>query len=142
MAKKVFVSGVYDLLHSGHIYFFETCAKFGDLYVGVGSDESVTGYKRPPVNNENVRLYMIKSVKFVKDAVILRSAEPIFNFKEFVENLKPDIFVVNDDSSYLPEKEEYCKNLGIEFKLLKREAKDELPELSTTAIIKKVKNNY
>jgi glycerol-3-phosphate cytidylyltransferase-like family protein len=31
MTKKVFVSGVYDLLHSGHIAFFEKCSEFGDL---------------------------------------------------------------------------------------------------------------
>lgn len=39
MAKKVFVSGCYDMLHSGHVAFFEEAATLGDLYVGLGSDE-------------------------------------------------------------------------------------------------------
>ena len=37
MAKKVFVSGCYDLLHSGHVEFFRQAAEYGDLYVGIGS---------------------------------------------------------------------------------------------------------
>ena len=35
--KKVFVSGCYDLLHSGHVEFFRQAAEYGDLYVGIGS---------------------------------------------------------------------------------------------------------
>ena len=39
--KKVLVSGCYDLLHSGHIAFFKDAARYGDLYVSVGSDENI-----------------------------------------------------------------------------------------------------
>ena len=38
MTKKVFVSGCYDLLHSGHVEFFQQASRYGDLYVGIGSD--------------------------------------------------------------------------------------------------------
>ncbi|MDR3290272.1 MAG: adenylyltransferase/cytidyltransferase family protein [Rickettsiales bacterium] len=141
MIKKVFVSGVYDLLHSGHVFFFEICASYGDLYVGLGSDECCKKYKRSPVNDENVRLYMVKSIKYVKDAVILNSPEPVMNFKKYLQELKPDIFIVNEDSKCLDEKKKFCEEMGIEFKLFKREAKNNLPELSTTAIIKKIKDN-
>ena len=43
--KKVFVSGCYDLLHSGHIEFFRQAAQYGDLYVGIGSDATILHYK-------------------------------------------------------------------------------------------------
>ena len=39
--KKVMVSGCYDLLHSGHVVFFETAAKYGELYVCLGSDKNI-----------------------------------------------------------------------------------------------------
>lgn len=39
--KKVFVSGCYDMLHSGHVAFFEEAASHGDLYVGIGSDKTI-----------------------------------------------------------------------------------------------------
>ena len=40
---KVFVSGCYDLLHSGHVEFFRQAAQYGDLYVGIGSDKTIEG---------------------------------------------------------------------------------------------------
>ena len=43
--KKVFVSGCYDLLHSGHVEFFRQASQFGELYVGIGSDQTILGYK-------------------------------------------------------------------------------------------------
>ena len=50
MAKKVFVSGCYDLLHSGHIEFFQQASAFGKLYVALGSDKTVFDLKgRTPV---------------------------------------------------------------------------------------------
>ena len=39
--KKVMVSGCFDLLHSGHIAFFETASKYGELYVCIGSDANI-----------------------------------------------------------------------------------------------------
>ena len=52
--KKVFVTGCFDMLHSGHIAFFEDAAKYGDVYVGLGSDETVYGLKgRYPINNQD-----------------------------------------------------------------------------------------
>lgn len=45
MNKKVFVSGCYDLLHSGHIEFFKQASQYGDLYVGIGSDATYKEYK-------------------------------------------------------------------------------------------------
>lgn len=43
--KKVFVSGCYDLLHSGQVEFFRQAAQYGDLYVGIGSDATILDYK-------------------------------------------------------------------------------------------------
>ena len=43
--KKVFVSGVYDMLHSGHVAFFKEAATHGEVYVGLGSDNTVCQLK-------------------------------------------------------------------------------------------------
>ena len=42
---KVFVSGCFDLLHSGHVAFFKEAAQYGDLYVGLGSDDTIQDLK-------------------------------------------------------------------------------------------------
>ena len=55
--KKVFVSGCYDMLHSGHVAFFEEAARYGDLYVGIGSDKTIFELKaRKTINTDAERL--------------------------------------------------------------------------------------
>ena len=62
--KKVFVSGCYDLLHSGHVEFFRQAAQYGELYVGIGSDKTILHYKNhKTVYSEQERLFMVKSIK-------------------------------------------------------------------------------
>ena len=43
--KKVFVSGCFDLLHSGHVAFLENANQFGDVYVCIGSDNTIKKLK-------------------------------------------------------------------------------------------------
>ena len=133
MAKKVFVSGCYDMLHSGHVAFFEEAASYGDLYVGLGSDQTIWGLKaRKTINNNAERLYMVKAIKFVKDAWI-NSGSGIMDFEKEVLELKPDIFFVNTDG-YTPAKLEFCQKHGIELVVSKRIPSPGLPERSTTAL--------
>ena len=97
MTKKVFVSGCFDMLHSGHIAFFEEAASFGDLYVALGSDKTVYDLKgRTPINSQDERLYMVESVKCVKNAFISGGSGMIDFLKEFIE-IQPDFYVVNSD---------------------------------------------
>ena len=64
--KSVFVSGCFDLLHSGHVEFFQRAAAFGDLTVALGSDKTVFDLKgRPPINSEEERRFMAGSVSCV-----------------------------------------------------------------------------
>ena len=104
--KKVFVSGCYDLLHSGHVEFFRQASRYGDLYVGVGSDATILGYKHHrTVYPEKERLFMVKAIRYVKDAFI-NAGSGVMDFVPTVEALRPDIFVVNSDGS-TPEKERF-----------------------------------
>jgi len=119
MKKKVFVSGCYDMLHSGHVAFFEEAASHGELYVGLGSDETIFRLKgRKTINSNAERLYMVRSVRFVKEAWI-NSGSGLLDFEKELKELKPDIFFVNDDG-YTPDKQALCRELGIELKVSKR----------------------
>ena len=63
--KKVFVSGCYDMLHSGHVAFFEEAATHGDLYVGIGSDKTIHELKaRKTIHTEDERLYMVRALTY------------------------------------------------------------------------------
>jgi cytidyltransferase-like protein len=133
MKKKVFVSGCFDMLHSGHIAFFKEASTYGDLYVGIGSDATVSDLKgRQTINSEQERIYMINAIKYVTKAFV-NSGSGMLDFKEDLEKLKPDYFIVNEDG-FSPSKEELCNELNIELKNLKRIPDAGLPERSTTAI--------
>ena len=133
MTKKVFVSGCYDLLHSGHVAFFKEASQYGELYVGIGSDSTIEELKgRPTINSEQERLYMVKAVRYVKDAFI-NSGRGMMDFEQELNDLQPDIFVVNEDG-YSPAKLSLCKKMNIELKVLERIPDAGLPARSTTAI--------
>ncbi|MFH1941007.1 MAG: adenylyltransferase/cytidyltransferase family protein, partial [bacterium] len=52
--KRVFVTGCFDILHSGHIAFLQEAATYGLLYVGIGSDENIQSLKGVyPINNQD-----------------------------------------------------------------------------------------
>lgn len=117
--KKVFVSGCYDLLHSGHVEFFRQAAQYGDLYVGIGSDDTILHYKgHHTLYDENERLFMVKAIRYVKDAFINKGSG-IMDFIPTVDMLKPDILVVNEDGDK-EEKRQFCKERGIEYIVLQR----------------------
>lgn len=117
--KKVFVSGCYDLLHSGHIEFFRQAAEYGDLYVGIGSDATYLEYKhRKPMFPEDERLFMVKSVKYVKDACINKGSG-VIDFIPSLDEIKPDILVVNTEGGS-DAKRQLCMERGIEYIELQR----------------------
>ena len=131
MPRKVFVSGCYDLLHSGHVAFFQQAAKYGDVYVALGSDRTVFELKgRPPVNSEQERLFMVKSVACVKDAMISRGSG-LLDFAGELAAIRPDVFIVNEDGN-IPAKRELCQTLDIEYVVLHRVPEAGLTARSTT----------
>ena len=133
MAKKVFVSGCFDMLHSGHVAFFRETAQYGELYVALGSDKTIFDLKgRPTVNDEQERLFMVKSVSWVKDAFISRGSG-ILDFETELREMLPDYFVVNADG-HIPEKRELCQALGIEYVILERKPYEGLEARSTTSL--------
>jgi cytidyltransferase-like protein len=141
MTKKVFVSGCYDMLHSGHVAFFEEAAGYGDLYVGIGSDKTIYELKaRKTINSDAERLYMVKSLKSVKDAWI-NSGSGLIDFLDELKTLKPDIFFVNADG-HTAAKEALCKELGIEYVVSQRIPHGNLPTRSTTALRKECRIPY
>lgn len=135
MPKKVFVSGFFDLLHSGHVAFLEEAAQYGDVYVALGSDKTYYDLKgRAPVNSELERLYMIQALGCVKRAMISRGTG-ILDFVEEFKEVHPDIFIVNEDGN-LNTKQELCRKYGVDYLVLQRTPRSGLATRSSTALRK------
>ena len=134
---KVFVSGCFDVLHSGHIRFFEEAAQYGDLYVSIGSDKTIKELKnRETLYNEEERLYMVSALRFVHKAFIAKGSGKL-DFAKEIQEIKPDIFFVNSDGDSA-EKRQFIERLGIRYVVSNRIPRDLLPVRSTTAIRKEL----
>mgnify|MGYP000096791204 CR=1 FL=1 len=139
MAKKVFVSGCYDLLHSGHVEFFQQASQYGDLYVGIGSDATYLEYKhRKPMFPQEERLFMVKNIKAVKDAYI-NEGSGVIDFLPTLDKVKPDVFVVNAEGGS-DEKRRICKERGIEYVELQRTPHAGLKARSSSGLKKALLN--
>lgn len=131
--KKVFVSGCYDLLHSGHVEFFQQASQFGDLYVGIGSDATYLEYKhRKPMFPQEERLFMVQNIKAVKEAYI-NEGRGVIDFLPTLDKVKPDIFVVNAEGGS-EEKRRICTERGIEYIELQRTPHEGLQARSSSSL--------
>lgn len=138
--KKVFVSGCYDMLHSGHVAFFKQASRYGDLYVGIGSDKTIEELKnRKTAYSEQERLYMVKSIRYVTDAYI-NHGSGMLDFLDTIDRVKPDVFVVNSDGGS-DIKRQLCRERGIEYIVLEREPEQGLEVRSTTSLRTNVKSS-
>jgi len=133
--KKVFVSGCYDLLHSGHVEFFRQASQFGDLYVGIGSDKTIMGYKHhKTIYSEQERLFMVRAIRYVKEAYINQGTGYV-DFLPTLDIVKPNILVVNEDGDS-DEKRQVCEERGIQYVVLKRVPSKGLDARSSTGLKK------
>ena len=83
--KRVFVSGCFDMLHSGHVRFLEEAASHGDVYVALGSDRTVRELKgRAPVTSQSERKYMLEALKHVKACFISSTSAELSSTNKMV----------------------------------------------------------
>ena len=130
---RVFVSGCYDLLHSGHVEFFQQASQFGELYVGIGSDATYLEYKhRKPMFPQEERLFMVRNIKAVKEAYI-NEGSGVIDFLPTLDLVKPDIFVVNADGGS-DTKRQLCEERGIQYIELQRTPHEGLEARSSSSL--------
>ncbi len=94
---RVMTTGVFDLLHPGHVHMLEEAAKLGDeLVVVIARDESVQKEKHAPITPEDHRQHMVAALKPVDMAVLGHRGD----YYRIVEELQPDIFALGFDQAY------------------------------------------
>lgn len=118
--KKVVVSGCFDYFHSGHVRFFEEASAYGELYVVVGNDANLRLLKGEghPLFPSVERRYLCGSIKYVM-AALISSGEGWLDADREIRQLKPEMYIVNEDGDK-GGKREYCQKLGIEYLVLNR----------------------
>ena len=139
MYKKVYVIGVFDLFHRGHVEFLKKARSLGEkLIVAINGDEMVASYKRKPFYSEHDRLEIVKACRFVDEAFIIRD----YDNKEYIEKYEVDAIVHGNDweiNSYIEQirvTKEYLKERNVDLILVPYTS-----GVSTSQHIKKIKEN-
>jgi D-beta-D-heptose 7-phosphate kinase/D-beta-D-heptose 1-phosphate adenosyltransferase len=99
LGKKIaFTNGVFDILHSGHIFSLSQAAKEADyLIVGLNADASVKRLKgnSRPVNTQDARALVLASLLIVDAVVLFEEDTPL----ELINIIMPDVLVKGGDYS-------------------------------------------
>ncbi len=120
--KLVLASGVFDLLHLGHVRFLEEAKKAGGpcskLVVIVARDSTVEKRKgERPVMSENQRCALVASLKVVDEATLGLEK---FNIGRVIDKLKPDIIAFGYDQKAMMQKvKDYVKEHGRNIRVVK-----------------------
>ena len=91
--KTVYIAISADILHHGHINLIKKASEYGDLIVGVLTDEAIATYKRFPVLDYKQRTFIIENINGVKKVV----PQETLDYSENLKKYKPDFVFHGDD---------------------------------------------
>lgn len=136
---RVMATGVFDILHAGHLHYLNEAKKLGDeLVVVVATDSTVRSKKHEPVTPESMRVELIRALKPV-DMAYLGKEGDVF---DIVREIKPDIIAIGYDQEFRErDLEGELKKHGIAAKVV-RLSKYEDDLNGTRKIIQKVVDWY
>ena len=124
---KVFTNGCFDVIHLGHIELLQYCASFGEVIVGLNSDESVKRLKGAsrPINSEQARMRILKSIKYVSEVYVFEQDTPY----ELIKALQPDLIIKGGD---------YKVEEVVGYDICEVKVFETLPGYSSTAVINRI----
>ena len=97
--KKVYTCFCTDVIHEGHMNILKKAAGYGEVYVGVLSDEAMVGFNRFPTVSIEERIEIVKNTGLVKEVLVQHE----IMYDRVIAELKPDYVVHGDNWSEGPE---------------------------------------
>jgi len=127
-------TGVFDLLHIGHLHYLNEAKKLGDeLIVVIATDETVRKRKHNPIIPQEMRRELVEALKPVDKAVIGHTNDPL----KIVEEIKPDIIALGYDQK-IEGLEKKLKERGIDAKVVRCSRYTDYDLNGTRKIIKRI----
>ncbi|MEP2774897.1 MAG: adenylyltransferase/cytidyltransferase family protein [Luteolibacter sp.] len=135
--KKVFVSGCYDILHAGHLQFFEEARALGDyLIVSFASAEVLWHHKRrkPSIPDDHKRV-LLQGLRMIDEVVVTHGHKEGLDFEDDFLRIRPDFLIVTEDDKYGAAKQELCARVGASYTLLPK-TPPRFDPVSTSSIVR------
>jgi FAD synthetase len=114
---RVMATGVFDILHLGHIHFLRESKKLGEELVVVVARDSTAGKRgKTPVFNESARLQLVKELRLVDHAILGHEGD----IYSTVSEVKPDIITLGYDQSFDPDDvKRKCSEMGLNVRVVR-----------------------
>jgi len=94
MKKKIVYVGLSaDILHKGHINILKTASRYGDVVVGLLTDEAIASYKNIPTLDYKQREIVLKNIKFVKKVI----PQTTLDYRHNLNLIMPNFVLHGDD---------------------------------------------
>ena len=109
--KRIIVNGTFDIVHRGHLELLEYAYNIGTVLVAIDTDRRVKELKgnTRPINNQNDRAYLLRSLKFVSGVVTFDTDQELV---DTIKMYQPDVMVKGSDYKDRPIiGAEYCKEI-------------------------------
>lgn len=115
---RVMATGVFDIIHLGHLHYLEESKKLGDeLVVVVATDSTVRRRKHEPITPQAMRCELVRSLKPVDRVVMGKEGGDIY---EIVKEIGPDIITIGYDQPFEPgQLEKELAKRGIKVKVVR-----------------------
>ena len=135
--KKVFVSGCYDILHAGHLQFFEEARALGDyLIVSFASADVLWHHKRrkPSIPDDHKRV-LLQGLRMIDEVIITHGHKEGLDFEDDFLRIRPDFLIVTEDDKYGDLKRAICDQVGAKYTTLPK-TPPRFEPVSTSSIVR------
>jgi FAD synthetase len=133
--KRVVATGVFDLLHIGHLFYLEESKKLGDeLVVIVANDSTVRRKKHNPIMPQEVRRKLVESLKPV-DRAVIGYQDDMFRI---IKEIRPDVITIGYDQFLDGSLEEELKKNGCNAEIVRLAKYEEFDLNGTRKIINRI----
>lgn len=138
--KKVFVSGAFNVLHAGHIRFFEDARKLGDYLIVSYPPADLLWklYDKKSVLDDLDKKAVISSLSMVDEVVESTDEDVELSFRTAFLQTSPHVLAVTTDDQHMEAKRRFCESVGAEFVVLDK-TEPQQDQTTSSQVLSRVK---
>ncbi len=114
--KIVLAGGVFDVIHYGHLKFFEAAKREGDyLIIALEPDSSIIKHKkRIPVHTQSQRADILSHIDYIDEIILLPEMKGYEDYLQLVLDVQPQVIAVTHGDTQRANKQRQAMKIGAE----------------------------
>lgn len=139
--KKVFVSGAFNVLHAGHIRFFEDAKALGGyLIVSVPSADLLWRlYGKKTLLEDDDKLELLRNLTMVNEVIPSTDEDVALSFRSAFIASGAQVLAVTTDDQYMEQKRAFCDEVGAEFVVMEKNVPPGMHQSTSSEMVDRIK---